>query len=218
MQAASMQEFRLGRAARHELWGPDDERASQVPTLVPPPDPAQLVEATVSLSWSIPPAGSTSQSALGFVDGHTRESVLPIGSGRLDLPPLAPVTSLDPGASLADMYAVGNFTGAMIEAEQRLATNPDDEDALRYADECRRTLTRMYQARLGPLDQRATVAVAIDDIRWMSLDHRAGFVLSLVDGRSTLEEVVDVSGMPRLDVLKILVELQSRGVLTLQGA
>ncbi len=213
--AASMHELRLEALAADDLWGDGEERASQVPTLVPPADPDQVVEAAISQSWSIPPGGTPSQSALGFVDGHARESVAPSGGRQVAAPPVAHVPSLDPGASLADMFAVGNFTGAMQEAERRLTLNPDDEVALGYADECRRTLTRMYQARLGSLEQRPAVSIAIDDIRWMSLDHRAGFVLSLLDGQSTLEEVMDISGMPRLDVLRILVELQSRGVVVL---
>lgn len=86
---------------------------------------------------------------------------------------------------------------------------------MRYADECRRTLTRMYMARLGPAGSLLRIAVPLTDIRWMTLDHRAGFVLSLVDGASTVDELLDICGMPRLDALRILVELREKGALTI---
>jgi hypothetical protein len=44
------------------------------------------------------------------------------------------------------------------------------------------------------------------------IDHRAGFLLSLVDGKSSLEEIVESCGMPRLDALRILQELVGRAV------
>jgi hypothetical protein len=45
------------------------------------------------------------------------------------------------------------------------------------------------------------------EVRWLGLDHRAGFLLSRIDGVATVDELVDVSGMGRLEALKILAEL-----------
>jgi hypothetical protein len=59
------------------------------------------------------------------------------------------------------------------------------------------------------------VAVPSDQIRWLSLDHRAGFVLSLIDGSSTVEELLDISGMNRLDALRILYTLYDQRVVAL---
>jgi hypothetical protein len=73
----------------------------------------------------------------------------------------------------------------------------------------------MYSARIGQLSQVASVAVPPDQIRWLSLDHRAGFLLSLVDGHSTLDEVLDISGMPRLDAVRILFSLIEERVISL---
>jgi hypothetical protein len=73
----------------------------------------------------------------------------------------------------------------------------------------------MYAARIGPMDQVATVAVPPDQITWLSLDHRAGFLLSLVDGVSSIEEILDISGMTRLDALRIMYTLVQQNVITL---
>ena len=51
-------------------------------------------------------------------------------------------------------------------------------------------------------------------LRWLSIDHRAGFVLSLVDGVSSLEMILDVSGMPTLDALRILYELMQQRIIS----
>jgi hypothetical protein len=45
------------------------------------------------------------------------------------------------------------------------------------------------------------------DLVWLNLDHRAGFVLSQVDGRVSFEELFALSGMDRLDTARILAQL-----------
>lgn len=116
---------------------------------------------------------------------------------------------------MQDRYAVGDFTGALVVAESILDSNPDHEDAKRYAQGCREVLTQMYAARIGPMEQVAQVAVPPDQITWLSLDHRAGFLLSLVDGVSSIEEILDVSGMTRLDALRIMYTLVQQNVIAL---
>ncbi|HVU05375.1 MAG TPA: hypothetical protein VHE30_26690 [Polyangiaceae bacterium] len=120
-----------------------------------------------------------------------------------------------PRQDMQDRYAVGDFTGALVVAESLLDADPENEDAKRYAQSCREVLTQMYAARIGPMDQVATVAVPPDQITWLSLDHRAGFLLSLVDGVSTIEEILDISGMSRLDALRIMYTLVQQNVVTL---
>jgi hypothetical protein len=116
---------------------------------------------------------------------------------------------------MQDRYAVGDFTGALVVAESILDSDPDNEDAKRYAQSCREVLTQMYAARLGPMDQVPSVVVPADQITWLSLDHRAGFLLSLVDGTSNIEEILDVSGMTRLDALRIMYTLAQQNVIAL---
>lgn len=116
---------------------------------------------------------------------------------------------------LKDRYATGDFSGALVVAEGILQAEPTHEEALRYHQRCTETLSQMYLARLGSLGQVVRVAVARDQIRWLSLDHRAGFLLSLVDGTSSIEELLDVSTMPRLEALRILYGLLDQRVIAL---
>jgi hypothetical protein len=48
-----------------------------------------------------------------------------------------------------------------------------------------------------------------------SLDHRSGFLLSLVDGQYTVDEILDMSGMSRLDALKIIHQLVEQEIVNL---
>jgi hypothetical protein len=116
---------------------------------------------------------------------------------------------------MKDRYAMGDFTGALSVADGMLERDADDIDAQRYAQSCRDVLTQMYTARLGALSQHVRVAVPGDEIRWLSLDHRAGFVLSLIDGSSSVEELLDFSGMNLLDALRIIYTLFDQRVIAL---
>ena len=136
-----------------------------------------------------------------------------------DPPPRAAFKQAEPEESalgaMKDRYAMGDFSGALAIAEAVLEANPADREAPRYAQSCRDVLTQMYSARLGSLDQLVAVAVPSDQIRWLTLDHRAGFLLSLIDGGLTVDQILDISGMPRLDALRIMYQLLDQRVISL---
>jgi hypothetical protein len=68
---------------------------------------------------------------------------------------------------------------------------------------------------LGSLAQVPRLAMPLHELRGRPLNHQAGFLLSLVDGVATLEELLDVCAMPRIDAMCILAELVAVGVLRL---
>jgi hypothetical protein len=116
---------------------------------------------------------------------------------------------------MRDRYRAGDFTGALVVAEALLEADPSHDEARRCHQLCTDVLSQMYLARLGSPTQVVRMAVPADQIRWLSLDHRAGFLLSLVDGMSTIEELLDISGMPRLDALRILYGLLDQRAIAL---
>ncbi|HEU4578189.1 MAG TPA: hypothetical protein VFS67_08045 [Polyangiaceae bacterium] len=156
-----------------------------------------------------------SDSALDFVDQlpPVAPSVKPVTGREKAAPP--PVSARAGVRELEECYAVGDYSRALQIAEQMLARSPDDLAARRYAQNCRDVLTQMFAARIGPLDQVISVVVSPEEVQWLSLDHRAGFLLSLVDGMSTVDEILDISGMTRLDALKILHDLAEQQVVKL---
>jgi hypothetical protein len=119
----------------------------------------------------------------------------------------------EPVVEMRDRFSLGDYTGALEIADEILGEHPGDPEALRCAEDCRAVLVKMYTARIGPLDKVPIVLVPKNQLRWLSIDHRAGFVLSHIDGISSLEMVLDVSGMLPLDCLRILYELVQQRVI-----
>ncbi len=86
-------------------------------------------------------------------------------------------------------------------------------------DEALPTTRRSYDVesllveRIGSLDAVPHLAIAPKDVYALRLDHAAGFVLAQVDGATSVETLLDVSCViPRVDVLRILGDLDARGV------
>ena len=112
-----------------------------------------------------------------------------------------------------DRFDVGDFTGALELANSILEEQPEHVDAQLYADHCKDTLKQMYISNLGGLRKVPQLAVSPEQLRWLALDHRAGFLLSQLDGRSTFEELLDVCGMPPFDAIRLLVQLLQQNVI-----
>lgn len=140
-------------------------------------------------------------------------------AAKLSATPTPPQPSVKPPPTereMNDRVSLGDYSGALAIAEELLAADPGHAGARECAERCRGVLKQMYATRIGPLDRVPVVMVPRDQLRWLSIDHRAGFVLSLVDGVSTLEMIIDVSGMPELDTLRILSELAQQRIISLR--
>jgi hypothetical protein len=126
-----------------------------------------------------------------------------------------PSLTLDLASEVAERFALGDFTGALRVSEILLGADPNNDDARGYAARCRERLEQFYRSRLGSFERIARVALAADELRWLGLNHRAGFFLSHVDGMTTVDDLLDLAGMPRLEALKTLVELLDMGAVRL---
>lgn len=176
----------------HDAWTVDRKRRST-------PAPMSTPGEGITAPW-LPAVGRLPRAPALALDAP---------SGALDLiernRPSSP--DLDLAGEMAERYALGDFTGALKTAEFMLGRNPTDATALRYARSSRERLEQIYSSRLGTLERIPVVIVPDRSVRWLGLDHRAGFLLSRITGDHTVDEIVDVSGMPRLEALKTLVEL-----------
>jgi hypothetical protein len=199
-------ELEIGFDAGLPLIHPDDELSLP---LEPAPDPPLELALEPPLE-DAPPPKSAAYDAEPPPSSHSRPD--PAASTRSTAPadPLL--------ADVRDRYAMGDYSGALVVAEGILADDPNHVQAQRYAENCRQVLEQMYCAKLGSLHQRPEVSVSGDQLRWLSLDHRAGFLLSLIDGSSSVEELLDISGMPRFEALRTLCDLLEQNVITLAGA
>jgi hypothetical protein len=163
------------------------------------PSVLSMANARAPSSPSSPPARTQSHSNI--------EAAVLGALGSSPAPEITERTIEDPVAEMRERFSLGDYTGALEMAELLLAEDPANLEAAECGENCRMVLQGMYSARIGPLDRVPVVVVPRTQMRWLSMDHRAGFVLSLVDGSSTIDMILDVSGMPRLDALRILHEL-----------
>jgi len=109
--------------------------------------------------------------------------------------------------------SVGDFTGSLQLVEQVLSANPEHVEARRYLTENTARLLEMYRSRIGKLTARPRLRLRPQEIIWQSLDHRAGFLVSQVDGQTTYEEIIEISGLAELEATRILARLVDQGVI-----
>jgi hypothetical protein len=113
-----------------------------------------------------------------------------------------------------DLIDLDDHTGAMelISRAQLLA--PEDPSMQQLRERSERTLLAMFESKLGRLEKVPRVMLKDDEIIWLNLDHRAGFVLAQIDGTVSFEDLFAVSGMSRLDTARILAQLVDEGVIS----
>jgi hypothetical protein len=137
-----------------------------------------------------------------------------------DLHDRATLTGDDPKGAVGkiqDRFALGDYSGALVLAEALLDEDPGNASAERYADSCREMLRGMYLSRIGEGTFVPRIVMGQDQLRWLTLDHRAGFLLSCVDGTSSVDEILDVCGMAPLDALRTMYELKQQGAIAVEA-
>jgi hypothetical protein len=67
-----------------------------------------------------------------------------------------------------------------------------------------------------PLYSVPWLVVTYDDLRAMPLEGRDGFVVSLVDGRATVEMILDMAGLPEDETIDVLSRLLRLGAIELR--
>jgi hypothetical protein len=200
---------------------------TEAPSDGSPAQPPRPSKASMLLSER--PSPTSSASLLSLANAYVAASgganqVPPAPSSSPAPPPSSPASSqvppsgesVDHAQEMRDKFSLGDYTGALAIAETLLANEAHRMEAERCAQACRAVLEKMYAARLGPLSRVPHVVVPREQLRWLSIDHRAGFVLSHVDGVSSLEMILDVSGMPTLDVLRILHRLLQERIIAVR--
>jgi hypothetical protein len=117
---------------------------------------------------------------------------------------------------MKDCFTEGDYQGALEAAGQVLMVRPSHATASSYSRSCQRLLAQRHAERIGDLTAVPVIAMTPDQIRWMALDHREGFLLSLIDGQTSIEEIIDIAGMDRADLLKAIANLIEQEVLRLR--
>jgi hypothetical protein len=65
----------------------------------------------------------------------------------------------------------------------------------------------------GSMEGSPSVRLQGEQLKQLPLDHKAGFLMSRMDGSTDLETIVAVSAMPRAEALRLLRDLYDAGVI-----
>ena len=121
-----------------------------------------------------------------------------------------------PEAVLAEgrrRYQLHDFGGAIDVLETMPPSAPEIGEARNLIASCRNQMLKMYESKIGDFDQTPHVLISSEEVIWLNLNHRAGFILSQIDGTVTFDDIISLSGMPRLDTVRILTQLLKDGVI-----
>jgi tetratricopeptide (TPR) repeat protein len=136
--------------------------------------------------------------------------LVPEGNGA----PVAPRTDVQVWLSAAkELFELGDFSGSLELIEKILQVDPEHGQARDYLRQNEATLISMYESKLGPLSAVPRLAVKPEEVLWLNLDHRAGFLLAQIDGTVDFDSLFALSGLPRLDTARILANLIADGVI-----
>lgn len=120
------------------------------------------------------------------------------------------LTGLDEGRRRFQLH---DFAGAIEVLEAIPEDAPEAAEARNLIASSRSQMLKMYESKIGDFSRVPRVLISNEQVIWLNLNHRAGFILSQIDGSVSYEDIVALSGMPRLDTLQILSKLIGDGVI-----
>ncbi|MBS1123689.1 MAG: Tetratricopeptide repeat protein [Deltaproteobacteria bacterium] len=107
----------------------------------------------------------------------------------------------------------GELEHAVAAIDLALSEDPNSALAQKLIHRNRDTMMSVFQAFLGDLQRQPLLARPLHELANAPISPRAAFLLSRVDGTLSLDEILDVSGMPRLEAYRYLCQLYLRGIL-----
>ena len=115
-----------------------------------------------------------------------------------------------------DLLALGDVTSAMELLRKAEQLAPGDARLASARERCVRQLQASLEAKLGDLKRVPTLKLRMAELMKLSLDPRAGFLLSRIDGSLSFEALFSVSGMSRLDTLRVLARLLDQDIIAIR--
>jgi hypothetical protein len=110
-------------------------------------------------------------------------------------------------------HLAGEHEEALFLLTRLLELAPLHPEATKLSSECREALERECLSAVGSESAILVAAVSTEELKGFALDNVSGFLLSVVDGATNVETILDISGLPRLLALRHLRSLLERGII-----
>jgi len=109
--------------------------------------------------------------------------------------------------------AEGELDRAVAAVDLALSEDPNSALAQKLIHRNRETMQTVFQNFLGDLARTPQLSRPLHELANAPISPRAAFLLSRIDGMISIDEILDVSGMPRLEAYRHLCQLYLRGIL-----
>jgi TPR repeat len=109
--------------------------------------------------------------------------------------------------------AAGEVDRAVAAVDLALSEDPNSALAQKLIHRNRDAMQTVFQNFLGDLSRTPQLARPLHELASAPISPRAAFLLSRIDGMISVDEILDVSGMPRLEAYRHLCQLYLRGIL-----
>jgi hypothetical protein len=84
-----------------------------------------------------------------------------------------------------------------------------------HIEDVRSRLVKRYRERMGDLGSVPRLSLGLSDVMKFNLPAQAGFMLSLIDGDTSVGDIVSLSGMDSFGALRVLNGLLDAGIVSL---
>ena len=150
------------------------------------------------------------------LDPEQREARDYLESAGLAGSPEASLASRTLGARGLAQAAAGEAEEALLLLRSAAEATPDALELQAALELVRAHLFATYRERTRQGTGRPRIRVGAGELLRFNLPPDAGFVLSMVDGHTRVDELVTVTGMDPFDVLHLLGRLEAAGIVEVE--
>lgn len=116
-------------------------------------------------------------------------------------------------AQMKRAFFVRDYGRAVDLGVRFVQRHPEHADAKLFVEECRTLLENQLTQQL-PLERAVVLRTPLDELS--GLDARKAFLLSQVDGRTSIDDLADLAPMPRSEALRIIAVAIEEGILDVE--
>ncbi len=115
-------------------------------------------------------------------------------------------------ADALELFRKGEVQESLELFETLAGENPGRMEIQGYFELVRSHLYKFYQERIEDPSRVLKVKIAAEEMMRFNLPANAGFVLSMVDGRTSVNEILALSGMDPFDAVRVVGKLLEAGI------
>lgn len=144
-----------------------------------------------------------------------RTTLIPEAPSSDDRPTDRAITVRGPLVQVEAAFRRRDFADAVEMADEVLRQDPMNEAVRTIGASARLRLRHSYLARLGSVARVPHLRVGRTEVATLDITPNAAFLVALVDGVTTVGEMIDMAPLPEHETLALLLGLIDGGVLTI---